>query len=233
MVRSMVGNFVPERFHRIASTLATSALLAFVGAAQTPAPEMSTHDATPTFSTRSNLVIVRAVVRDKDGRAIGTLQKEDFQVFDKGKPQYISRFAVEKNEPVKPAPASTPEGTAASKPAGEPVAPDRFVAYVFDDVHLAFLDLAQSRQAAERHLEKSPATTRSAIYTTSGRITQDFTDELARLRDTLNRIVPSPIAGPVGQDCPSVSYYQADLIQNKNDPLALQAATQDAILCAR
>ena len=27
--------------------------------------------------------------------------------------------------------------------------------------------------------------------------------------------------------CPNISYYQADLIWNKNDPRALQAAVQD------
>ena len=57
---------------------------------------MSSHDAPATFSTKVNLVMVPVVVRDGKGKAIGTLQKEDFQLFDKGKPQVISRFSVEK-----------------------------------------------------------------------------------------------------------------------------------------
>jgi hypothetical protein len=59
-------------------------------------PEMSSHDAPATFSTKVNLVMVPVVVRDAKGKAIGTLEKEDFQLFDKGKPQVITRFAVEK-----------------------------------------------------------------------------------------------------------------------------------------
>ena len=60
------------------------------------APEMSSHDTPATFSAKVNLVMVPVVVRNAQGKAIGTLQKEDFQLFDKGKPQVISRFSVEK-----------------------------------------------------------------------------------------------------------------------------------------
>ena len=35
----------------------------------------------------------------------------------------------------------------------------------------------------------------------------------------------------MSQLCPDISYYQADLIMNQNDPTALQAAVQDAIAC--
>ena len=59
------------------------------------APELTAHD-TPTFSTGVNLVSVPVVVRDRDGHAVGTLRKEDFQLFDKGKPQIISKFSIEK-----------------------------------------------------------------------------------------------------------------------------------------
>jgi len=41
------------------------------------------------------LVLVRTVVRDTQGKAIGTLNKEDFQLFDNGKPQLIKQFVVE------------------------------------------------------------------------------------------------------------------------------------------
>jgi hypothetical protein len=60
------------------------------------APEVNSRDSTPTFTTRTNLVLLRVVVRDKAGNAVGTLTKDDFQLFDKGKPQIISRFSLEK-----------------------------------------------------------------------------------------------------------------------------------------
>ena len=57
---------------------------------------MSSREAPVTFSSRVNLVLVPVVVRDNQGHAIGTLKQDDFQLFDKGKLQTITRFSVEK-----------------------------------------------------------------------------------------------------------------------------------------
>ena len=67
-----------------------------VAANKSPEPEVSTHDAPATFSSRISVVMVPVVVRDQQGHAIGTFKKEDFQLFDRGKPQVISRFTIEK-----------------------------------------------------------------------------------------------------------------------------------------
>src|SRR6266700_1686809 len=77
-----------------------TALLTFAGAmlAQTSpkAPaEMTTRDEPAMFQARVNLVIVPVVVRDRQGKAVGNLKQEDFQLFDRGKPQYIARFIME------------------------------------------------------------------------------------------------------------------------------------------
>jgi VWFA-related protein len=137
--------------------------------------------------------------------------------------------------------APTPPAPGAAQPAAtEPVAaqaasalmPSLFVAYLFDDVHLDFGDLAQVRNAAERHFNDAltPAD-RAAIFTTSGRATQDFTDDRVKLHEALVSLRPNPIARSQTQECPDISYYQADLIANKNDPNALLAAGFDALSC--
>ena len=217
-------------------------LLAVWGAAaQQPPPdqtdEVSTHDTPATFRTKVNLVLVPVVIRDRQGRVIGDLRKEDFQLFDNGKPQTISSFSVETLasqtvEPVKTETApvmSGEESPAATNPAD---IPKRFVVYFFDDVHLDLSDLMQVRNAAERHMNEALVPTdRAAIYTTSTRTTLDFTDDRAKLHATLLHLTPQPIARASTQLCPDISYYQANLIFNQHDPMALQAATADAMAC--
>jgi VWFA-related protein len=205
---------------------------------QQNAPEMSSRDAPATFSTKVNLVMVPVVVRDAKGKAIGTLQKEDFQLFDKGKPQVISKFSVEKaGEAVIPAEVAADEAaleksaaagaTAVAKPPS--AIAQRFVIYLFDDVHTSTGDLIQVRQAADRHLAELDATTRAAIFTTSGQGNVDFTDDRAKLHEALLKLMSRPTIGGPGSECPDLTYYMADLIANKNDQTALQAAATEVL----
>src|ERR1039457_7250598 len=57
--------------------------------------EENTRDTPATFRTKVNLGRVPVVVRDRKGHAVGLLVKEDYQLFDRGKPQTISSFSVE------------------------------------------------------------------------------------------------------------------------------------------
>jgi VWFA-related protein len=201
--------------------------------------ELASHDEPAKFQVNVKLVQVRVVVRDSQGHDVGNLHKEDFQVFDKGKPQTITQFEVEH--------AGTLAASETPKPQGNPVAatsdtvsgipaasaaPQHFVAYLFDDVHLEFPDLARVREAAEHHLDTLQPTDRAAIFTTSGLTTLDFTDDKSKLRETLISLRPHPISSYTTKGtCPEISYYQADLIVNKHDNEALQVAIAEASEC--
>ena len=205
--------------------------------AQTPTKstaEMASHDEPALFKARVNLVMVPVVVRDRKGNAVGNLKQEDFQLFDKGKPQYIARFSMERagGRLIKAGggvQATGPDKLVDEKPAD---LPDRFIAYLFDDVHMKFGDLARSRDAAGRHVDEALRTTdRAAIYTTSGQTIQDFTDDRKLLHEALGQLRMRPVTGQGTNRCPNMTYYMADQIQNKHDTTVLAAATLDVMSC--
>ena len=199
-------------------------------ASQNPT-EMVTKDEPATFRSRVNLVMVPVVVRDKTGRAVGGLSKEDFQLFDRGKLQVITRFTAEKPGG-KSDKGTAPKVTDKNVTPGAPlVMPERYIAYLFDDIHLNFGDMVRLRDAARKHLEGLRAVDRAAIYTTSGQTVQDFTDDRDALHSTLARLQPRPLQSRPGTECPDLNYYIADMIQNHNDPMALQGAVAEVVAC--
>ena len=199
--------------------------------------EVSSRDTPTTFKVRVNLVLVRVVVRDAHGKVVPNLKKEDFQLFDNRKPQIISSFSVETPETraaakvASSAEAGVPpsEDSAAGKPV---VLPQRFISMVFDDIHLSMQHAVFVRDSATRFFDSLAPSDRVAFSSTSGQLTQDFTDDREKLTAALLRITPHPLASHNSKDCPDISHYQADLIENKSDPQALDVATQDTLQCA-
>ncbi len=212
----------------------------------TPAPpsssntaEVSSRDNPATFKVRVNLVLVRVVVRDGEGKVVPNLKKEDFQVFDNRKPQVISSFNVETPESHAIVPATQPTPATEAPPAGEqpgvaPTAlPQRFVALVFDDTNMLIGDTVFVRNAAKRLFDSLAPSDRVGMYTTSGQLTQEFASDHEVLKEALLHILPHPVAGGTGiRECPDVDYYQADQIVNFNNDQALSVATEDAVQCA-
>ncbi len=171
-------------------------------------------------------MVVRVVVRDSQGHAVGNLKKEDFQLFDSGKLQTISRFAVEQ-----PSARTIPVTDAGQSGEKSATAPESYVAYLFDDLHTQAADIALARQAATHQLNALPPSARAAIYTTSGVTMLDFTDDRAKWQSALADIHPRPVAGSTGMGCPEITYYFADQMINKHDGVAATLATQNALDC--
>ncbi len=199
--------------------------------------EVSSHDTPTTFKVRVNLVLVRVVVRDSHGKVVSNLKKEDFQLYDNRKLQTISSFSVEAPETrTASAVASTAEAGSSSSAdvaGGKAVVlPQRFVSMVFDDLHLSMADAVFVRDSATRFFGALAPSDRVSLNTTSGQLTQEFTDNHDKLAKALLGILPHSLMPSNFHDCPDVSYYQADLIVNKFDQQALAVATEEAIQCA-
>jgi len=175
--------------------------------AQTQTGEVTTREETPTFQSTVNLVRVPVVIRDKQGNTVGNLQRQDFQLTDRGKPQEIAQFALEGSavpKAAQPAKAEMP-GEPAAGP--KPVVPSRFVAFVFDDVHLKLEDLMNTRAAALKHIEQGiPPQERVALLTLSGSVTLEFTNDVAKLREMLMKLK----SVPPRSHFPPASFFVAD-----------------------
>ncbi|MGC1385332.1 MAG: VWA domain-containing protein [Candidatus Acidiferrales bacterium] len=223
-----------------AGTTPSAAPSATPAAPQQPAPasaELTTRTSQTPFQSSVNLVPVRVVVRDGSGKAVTNLQREDFQVYQDGKLQLVAHFAVltpEAQTVVRAVPTVT--DTESAGVPGRLQLPSRYVAILFDDVHFETTDLLRARVAANKYIDSvNDPSTRFALYTTSGQFQSDFTDDPAAIHKSINALMPRPVGAFVinetGQ-CPPMDYYEADLIQNRNDPVAIQAAEQDAMKCS-
>jgi len=168
--------------------------------ASDPKSEISIHDSDSTFKLHVNLVQVRVVVRDSSGKPVENLRREDFEIYDQGKLQAITNFEVDTPEShsERVAAALKTQATAAPSPDAAKVSiPERFVALVFDDVHLSSDDAARVRIAAARFLEGLLPSDRVGVYCTSGQCPpQEFTSDTNLLNKAVLAILPHPLLEP-------------------------------------
>lgn len=187
-----------------------------------------------TFKSNVNVVLVPVVVRDGQGRAVGDLKAQDFRVFDRGKPQTITGFTIQKR-------AGFRKDLMASAPPPSPLqaipewaaTPDRFIVFLFDDLHLAPDNLMQVQKATSKMLAESLATTDMAAVVSLSGINTGFTQQRAVLQEAIRKLHTLGLYQHVESDCPNIDYYQADLIVNKHNSAALEAAIQSTTSCAK
>ncbi len=186
-----------------------------------------------------NEVLVPVVVRDSQGRTVGNLKKEDFQVFDKDQPRVISGFTIQKRgvpeseqkaaEPSQAMPSGVGVTAVSPLPA---TLPNRFLVFLFDDLHLNASDFLQARQAATKMLAESLADTDTAAVVSLSGMNSGLTRDRATLEDAIKHLKMEPLYRHESHACPNIDYYQADLIQNKHNEQALAVAEADYIACA-
>ena len=214
---------------RVCGDLARSLAVAVFLFAPTASPQSAEDQNEIRFKAETDLVLVPVVVRDAQGNAVGNLRKEDFQVFDKGKPQEITKFSIEDTSGHVAADRSLPGGNSPAAGKAETAAmtlPEHFIALLFDDLHMKngpgnigdFGDLVYSRDAALKFLDTLQPADRMAIFTTSGEVMLDFTFDRAKLKAALLKLraaFPNPAMG-------SACQIQRD-IENESRAVVMQS----------
>jgi VWFA-related protein len=201
-----------------------------------PKAELSSKDTTTTFKVRVNLVQVKVVVRDSKGELVRDLKREDFQLYDQGKLQTISTFDVETAETRKKRmqqAAKTQQGAEEQNGEDNVGLPERFVALVFDDIHLQMQDAIFVRNSAKKLIDSMTPSDRIGIFGTSEQLKLEYTSDKAALEKTLDQVLPRPKMGKTNSltNCPDVTHYMADQALNKSDPTVLPVVASETLQC--
>ena len=159
---------------------AAVAIAAITALAAQQAPPPPPDQPAVTFKVAINYVEVDASVFDRDGKFVPNLKKEDFEVFEDGKPQEITAFTqvnipIEKAEP-QPLQAKTviePDVVSNVRPFE-----GRVYVIILDDKHTAALRSPLVKKAATQFISQyMAANDMAAVITTGGQLqaTQEFT----------------------------------------------------------
>jgi VWFA-related protein len=191
---------------------------------------------TPTLKIEVRRVLVPVVVRDRQGHAVDDLQQRDFEILDEGKPGTISSFMMERLGGIAPASGSNGGSQAAqTAPAGSQdavVYPAHITVFLFDDLHLSFEDLVRVRAATVAALPGTlTGTDMAAVVSISGNVNTGLTRDRNKLEDALRKLAPHALYRTDTADCPLIDYYEADLIENKHDPVAIEDANRKFANC--
>ena len=172
---------------RVAAVLLTIGTALSVGlASQSP---QSASPPVPTFRAEVEYVEVDALVTDEQGRFVPDLRKEDFRIFEDGKPQTIANFALveipmDRGEPLG---GAEPDVLSNERPFV-----GRIYTMILDDLHTAPLRAPLVKAAARRFIERHlAANDLMAIVHTAGRdhSSQDFTSSKRLLLAAVDRFM--------------------------------------------
>ncbi len=212
-----------------------SVLLISLGAPVLARPDAQRKDRGPAVppslpAVRSELVQLDVVVSGKDGRPVADLAAADFKLFEDGKPQPLSHFALARRQGTSVEPAPPADEASASAPEGPAPTRSRFFVLSVDDLHTAPGSMAEARRAMTRFVdEQASGDDFIALVTTSGTVGvhQDFTRDRRTLHRAIERVQSryQPVE-PGG--APYLSEYQAELI-DRSDVDALRLAVQEIL----
>ncbi len=149
----------------------------------------STIPPTPTFRADVEYVEVDALVTDERGRFVPNLRKEDFRIFEDGKPQTIASFALVE------IPREVPEGPAGAEPdvqSNENPFVGRIYTLVLDNLHTGASRAPLVKAAARQFiLRQLAANDLMAVVNTGGRdqASQDFTSNKRLLLSAVDQFM--------------------------------------------
>src|SRR5690242_10054386 len=140
---------------------------------------------------RPELVQIDVIVTDKSKKIVGGLTREDFELLDNGKPQYITNIVFE-DAAAKGAESSAPGVTATSR-ALAPGELKRTIAFVVDTLHMKHENVYATRKMLENFVDHQlqPGDLVLILPTAGGSgLLQQFTADRRLLKQAISRLHP-------------------------------------------
>jgi len=187
------------------------------------------------FRSTTKLVQVSVVAQDVDGKPVGDLRREDFQLLDNGAPQEIRLFLSENAAPTPPTP--TAPGTFTNRIAAADGSRGGYSVILFDNLNTGFEHTARARLKALEAFQSIPQSDKIAMYSLwcQFQVIREFTADRDSLLRQLHAFAPAagavcaasvPEAEPLSANRPP---SMGDLI----DPVGATARARAAADAAR
>ena len=184
-----------------------------------------------TLHVNVNSLLVPVVVRDKQGHAVGDLDKTDFTVLDEGKQKTITGFTIVKSTVPGEAAGDGGQGTASGIATSPTPGQNRFVIFLFDDRHLNSTDLAFMQRAAIRMLDEPLEAGEYADVMSFLGVNSGLTRDRAALQAAVRKLSVHQTTQSDARDCAYVDYYSAYKILRQHDTLEFQVAVAKIKSC--
>lgn len=186
-----------------------------------------------TFHSSVNDVLIPVVVTDARGNEVTGLHRDDFQVLDNGKLQTLSGFSVQERTGAAESNGTPAKLALPNSGATETTPPNRLMIFLFDDLHLSSDELAQAQKATEAVLAESLIKSdAAAVFSISGMTNSGITRDQQKLLTAVRSVRVRNVGQDTSNTCPDLTYYQADLILNKDDERALKTSVDETSACS-
>jgi VWFA-related protein len=202
-------------------------------------PSRAAPQATPgqlVIQSGTHVVLLNVVAKDKHGKPVKDLSRDDFVVRDNGQEQKIGLFALEEAGRAAAAVSSSPAQLTFTNRPGPSVA--GVTVFLFDELNTQLTDQELAKQDFLRYLRGLPADSRVAVFVLGDSLsllhdfTQDMASLLAAMTKHANRVNPevtASTAAPVSAN--SIAGGEAtttqwdDFMKSSNKPYVDYAET--------
>lgn len=132
----------------------------------------------------THLVVLNVVVKDKHGKPVDDLKRDDFLLRDNGQEQKIAMFALDDARQ-----AAVPAAAPLTFTNGPALGAARVTAFLYDELNMHLADEQVAKQELLKYLKSLSPTDRVAVFVLGDSLTllHDFSEDTASLIDAVNK----------------------------------------------